>query len=612
MNEISAFANSTFSCLKNLPRFELEDSCPASRLTDSKTANVAIIWIGLAGLAFVSFQLAKRLVVKKDPQMIQVFASNWQMMHPDKRYVPMNGLLTEKDCAHLQTIFQSWRLTSKFCFFDLLGAQMHRNWKQAEVEEDDLKAFGEICKDLSILLMANELHPQANFGSDVKKISKQIEALGNRLPNFNAPELKIFLAALSDPRKTQVLGVSAVELFEGSEMLDKGKSSRGDIDAFLQFAADMQPSFSTLLVPQDKKRLYNLNRLMTNIGPDAAEHPEALDRWNFLSQIKDLFEARIFEVKVPVFRLFENNVALEDLEELRQDDARWIERQYGRFLGNQYLDRLANVLTPSEGGLVQPDFSVRSEASIRMAFRLLAENCRMQGSLTNLEGAIVKRLRIARKNISDEGAYGNLFIQMVRLYQIVHDLRFIIDPSKNPLGANLFPSSLSSLAFLSSAPENLAESAPLPHPLSEEPARTSQNPEHASIKVSSREKPPSFEEEEETPTRRLPKIKTRRENRSAIESPPPDAPLPMIDEPERERPYFPPRPSPEQALHHLLENGFIIERVRGSHYQMKHVLTHTPTTIPLHGDRLKPGTSNSIRRAFYQSQGFDTSSSASL
>jgi len=199
MNEILAFTNNASLCLNNLHRFELDDACPASRLTDSKTANAAIVWIGLAGLAIASFQLAKRLAAKKDPPMIQEFASRWkeanQFVNPLIRYVPMNGLFTEEDCQHLRTIFQSWRLHSGFCFFDLLGAQMHRNWKRAGVSKDDLRTFGEICRTLSLLVMESTENPR-NYGSDIKKIRSRIETLGKRLPNTNAPELKIFQGSL--------------------------------------------------------------------------------------------------------------------------------------------------------------------------------------------------------------------------------------------------------------------------------------------------------------------------------------------------------------------------------------------------------------------------------
>ena len=607
MNEILAFTNNAFLCLKNLHRFELEDSCPASRLTDSKTANVAIVWISLAGLAVASFQLAKRLVAKKDPRMIQVFASRWQQVNPDQRYVPMNGLLTEKDCAYLQTIFQSWRLDTELCFFDVLGAQMHRNWKRAGVGKNDLRTFGQICATLSTSLSATTLYPYVKFGSDIKKSREQIEALGKQLPSVNDPELKIFLAALSDPQKTRVLGISAVDLFEESDVLGKGKSSRNDVHDFLEFAADMHPSFATLLVSDDKKRLHALNSLLTHTTE--MESAAGLDRMTFLMQIKNLFEARIFEVKLPFYRLFENSFAIEKLEEMRPKDVRWIKQQYARFLGNQYLDKLAKMMTPSVNGLIRLDFSLGSLTDLRNAFRLLATFSRMQGNLKDLESAISYRLKSARKSIQNEEDYGNLFRQMVCLYQTVHDLRIVVDPSKNLLGESSCPSSISSLALLSSLPEKSSESDAVANNLSEKSSSTSQNPEHAS-NVSSEEEFPSSEEEEKDPSSIQPqqKIKTRPNKPLPPGKIPPAPPLPAFDETEdkteMEKPYFPPRASPQEALQHLLDNGFVIERVRGDHYQLKHAITHTPTTVPLSGDRLKTGTLHSIRNAFYQSQGF--------
>jgi predicted RNA binding protein YcfA (HicA-like mRNA interferase family) len=639
MNEILTFANNALSCFNNYDRWELENSCPVSRLTDSKTANVALVWLGAAGLVLASYELAKRLVPKKDPRMIQVFAARWKEANPVQSYIPMNGLFSEKDCAHLLKIFQSWRLHDEFFFFDLLGAQMHRNWKKAGVEKKDLRAFGEICANLSAIRVAVSLF-HLEFGSEIKNIRKRLEDLGKRLPNVNAPELKIFLAALSDPRKTIVLGRSEVELFEGSEVVGTGESSRKDLNDFLAFAADKDPTLSTLLVSDDKKRWYALNSLLAQSHPnlDAAK----VDRNSLLLQIKLLFEARTFGIKLPFRRLFENSSSLEEkLAELRPPDVRWIKHQYARFLGKQYLDELASM-TSFANTKFQTDVS-SSFVFMRHSFRQLAARSRMQGSLKDLESAILNRLQSARKSIEDEDDYGKLFAQMVCLYQTVHDLRIVVDPSKNQLGENLFPTSLSRLAFLSSTtPEEFSVDGVSPLSSSDASSRSSQNPENASnvspeedsslleeeeegllsdassrssqnskqdSSVSPDGEPSSSEEGEEEQT--LPHVKSKtRPKAPPAGTIPPAPPLPMNffnePEPEMTRPDFPEKASPEDALQHLLENGFVIERVRGSHYQMKHVLTHSQTTVPLHGDRLKTGTLGSIRSAFYKSQGFET------
>ncbi len=42
------------------------------------------------------------------------------------------------------------------------------------------------------------------------------------------------------------------------------------------------------------------------------------------------------------------------------------------------------------------------------------------------------------------------------------------------------------------------------------------------------------------------------------------------------------------------QKGFVIERIRGSHYQLRHPATSRRVTIPMHRDEIKHGTLHEI------------------
>jgi predicted RNA binding protein YcfA (HicA-like mRNA interferase family) len=51
---------------------------------------------------------------------------------------------------------------------------------------------------------------------------------------------------------------------------------------------------------------------------------------------------------------------------------------------------------------------------------------------------------------------------------------------------------------------------------------------------------------------------------------------------------------PKELLKILQADGWVIDRVRGSHYILKHPTKPVRPTIPMHNKDLKPGTYSSI------------------
>ena len=51
---------------------------------------------------------------------------------------------------------------------------------------------------------------------------------------------------------------------------------------------------------------------------------------------------------------------------------------------------------------------------------------------------------------------------------------------------------------------------------------------------------------------------------------------------------------PKELLKILQADGWVIDRVRGSHHILKHPIKPGRPTIPMHNKNLKPGTYNSI------------------
>lgn len=620
---ISYLTPNLSSCIQSLYQFEMKDDCQAFSLIDSKTANVALAGIEFVTLALTAFHIGKTIkyliTSKKDPQMIQIFESNWKVLNPDQHYVSMNGLFTEKNCAYLQTIFQSWRLHRGLCFFDLLGAQMHRNWKKKGAREKDLKEFGALCKKLSTLGMGIAHGHNKNIAPVVHYLYKQVRILENKLPQVNAPELEILCKALLDHKKTAIIAISAVALFDGSEALEEGEASINDIVDFLDFVADMDPSLSDLVGCNNHKRLSILNSLigkteiaLAQLQPlDFPKQIERVDRLNLLSQIKELIETRIYKVKIPFFRLFQNNYSryASFQNNLAIADANWIESQYERFVSSNYLKRLQQILEAS--GLMQPNFSIKAASDIPLIFRTIAKTCNMKPPLKQLEESIIYKLNEAKKRKTNEQEYGNLFVHLVQLYQIVHDLRFVKDPSKNRLGEKLFPDSFTSLAFLCSDSNNENSITPLIPPTTthEEPTTTTDSiicPAETLLDETFSDEA-SEKENSVAHILRPQKIKTRKAKDQ--DNDPPllsSASTPSQPQPQLELPDFPEHPTTSQkVLNFLLRNGFFFKGASGGHYQMKHVITRITTTVPFHSGNLNPRTRNSIRDAFYQSQGIN-------
>jgi predicted RNA binding protein YcfA (HicA-like mRNA interferase family) len=272
---------------------------------------------------------------------------------------------------------------------------------------------------------------------------------------------------------------------------------------------------------------------------------------------------------------------------------------------------------------------------------------------------------------------------MVRLYQIIHDIRFLKDATLDQLEGRHIPNSLTKRAFLplidhletssmllhselrappqqsfSAFPEDVSQVSkgpgttrlgkmapredkramspvklPLSKPVIKRPdsATLTDVPQAPMCKGTT---PPAKMEPKEDKQPRLsvsllplapvikrpdsatlekvshvPKLKVKKrpetlkpkEDKRAELSVSATPPAPVI-----ERPDFPAKDaSGQEVLYFLLNNGFVIQRATGSHYQMQHVATHIHTTVPYHRS-IKPGTFSSIRDAFYRSQGFES------
>ena len=55
-----------------------------------------------------------------------------------------------------------------------------------------------------------------------------------------------------------------------------------------------------------------------------------------------------------------------------------------------------------------------------------------------------------------------------------------------------------------------------------------------------------------------------------------------------------PRVSGKQTINALIQSGFVVHRIRGSHYLLKHPETGRRVTVPYHRKELAPKTIRSI------------------
>lgn len=570
------------------------NDCPVSGLSDLKIIGAALAGIALVGVAYAS------LCRKKDPQMIKFFEDRLKLNPTGDRYIGMNGFFTKGDTAILKQLFETWRLQSGFCLFDILGADIYRNWKVSGGNPVYLTRFCELCDQLSKLIMTRVLYPQTDIHPLFTHLHGEFKALSRMKMRRELQEkFQLLLKVISSPEKTEVLGRNSLQLFEHSEKLDQGSASEQDIRDFLEFSAQKNSYYRSFMNCESAINLSKkLNRFIskaqktktqdlterTKLGDQVVfsyELVELRDRIDFSYRLKETVDYRLLNMKIPLFRMYNNACHLHDFDSSIYKD--WFVRKYSEFVDPKFCNEIKNLL--------KTDGSIYSEDKISKDFSLLANRMHFTGALTTLEALIIEKLKeAASKEISEE-EYANLFANMTRLYQIVHDLRYVREPNQDQLGDRDFPESFANLSCLPSKEEPIVAPPPLPSLPPIKPPSVSHEitPTPASKPAKKKKTTDEYEHKQEE---RLISASIHPESKAPISA--------------MEQPYFPEKnANPREVIKILLSKGFVIERVSGGHYQMKHVTTNVPTSVPYHGKRnISPGTLHSIRGAFYASQGF--------
>lgn len=595
MNPISKYLCSYYSN---------NDDCYVSGVSDLRVVGTALAGIALVGIAYAS------LFRNKNPQMVKVFEERWKVVNPDKRCIGMNGFITERDTAILKQLFRDWRLNSGLCLFDVLGVDIYRNWKRLGGPSPALDQFCLLSKNLSIALTASLENSPQSLGPTFKRLHSNFSALARSLPPELKQKFQFMLKVISNPQKAAILGTSSMQLFDGGEKLDQGQANREDILDYLEFTVKMDPYFKSLEPPSasNKRSDFNaaklskaLNHLISKTQKDFESargmiHFEIGFRLEFLNRLKEMVDDRLLNMSVPTFRMFENALHTLLLEQSKYKE--WFYHQYSDFVAKDFLPLIAKVF----GELGEVD-TIAGDA-ISNFFRIHAAKLQIRGSLEGLEQQIVSKLKTAvdLKEVKTEDEYAYLFADMIRLYQIAHDFRYIREPNKDLLRGSDFPASFVDLiCFPAQSQEPAVE---------EERSLPALAPPPCSAPLTIVETPVSKpivrNNEEMAGRKKRAKQVDKKESDDSKESPiVPD--LRRSSEVLPERPSFPEKNArAQEVIATLLRNGFSIQRTTGGHYQMLHRTTGVTTTVPYHSRKeIKSGTLAAIRRSFYQSQGFE-------
>jgi predicted RNA binding protein YcfA (HicA-like mRNA interferase family) len=527
--------------------------------------------------------------------VFKIFEQRYPITNPDKT-CPSMDLFCE-DAKLIENLLKRWTLNSGICFFDLLGFDIYTDWKQQGASTKELQDFCKYCKRLSLELQKSLKSPI--HAAVLPALRMGFSALQTNIPATLRPKFAFLLKVLNQPDQAVALGCSSVGTFYQNEVLDGNFSRREDIVAFLDFASQMHPdTFQFMHNWRDASVLSKEMNTWLQTTLKGPLDPEKKDQYNLVCTLKRLVDSRLLQKKIPLKRLFCN---IQRTDSFNSKYQSWIKYTIQSYLHKDFDQQVAIVISnfvDAYGFTTPPDQAFQW-------LNWLANRCNSQKNLSHLEQEILQKLDRDAKQIKKPERYAEIFSEMVLLYQIVHDIYVLQDATRDYLNGRHIPDSFIQRAFLpmKEGLKNRAGPSDTATPTKDqlEPMAELEESPSTTDFLETPSMQPEVElpcsNEEVFPTRKAEEKRGSREEKHAGFSP-------AASHSPTTKPYFPTKDaSGQKILKHLLNNGFVIRRITGGHYQMEHVDTQVTTTVP-HHKSLKIGTFHAICDAFYRSQGF--------
>ncbi len=591
----------------SLPGYLQEDKTPESK-------EVALVKRELEGLGLQFGGRSSRPVIigplafpevniaLAEPNTPQDMFAFFKMSYEAIRSTPELGIIKKcpslevfrEDVPILENLLNRWTLDSTLCFFDLLCLDIYADAKQAGADPKELATFCKYSQLLSVELMKAEKIKTNWFAVMRGLFEKCAQKMGNKAPaNFG-----LLLKVLSHPEQATALGCAPVQWLGRNAVLEGGETRREDVLTLLDFACGMHPKelFFIRTAQSDRELSKTFCELENEIvtafkkSPgDAKKQDESNDLHNRVVLLKRVIDTRLLQNKVSSQRLF-FNIQLGSVlfkESLYKD---WIQAVKLQYLGNQFDREASRLIARFKSGA-----ETLSNDTGYAAMLYLANSCPSTQPIEALEKEIVQRLDMAKHRYKkNPDKYADFFLDMICLYQIVHDTRAIRDVTQDQLGGRHIPDSFVERAFLL-----LIKLEEDDEPLSAEgsvhmPTESVTETALPESPVAAPAPPVAPKVQGTQAIAKLEKSGAREEKKT-----PPNAPSAPV------RPDFPRKnASGKEVLRLLMHNGFVIQGTSGGHYQMLHVQSNVQTTIPYHNS-VKRGTLASIRGAFYRGLGFE-------
>jgi len=493
-----------------------------------------------------------------------------------------------EDAPILEDLLDRWTLDSQLCFFDLLCLDIYADAKHAGADPKELATFCNYSKLLSVELMKSvKISIDAGW---FKVIRGLFESVARKMGDKKPANFGLLLKILDHPQQATALGCAPVQWFGRNAVLDGEETRREDVLAMLDFACGMHPKELPFIRTSQSdaevsKDLCELEKeIVTSVKKspgNAKQQAERNDLYSRITLLKRIIDTRLLQNKISSQRLYFNIQMASVLfkKSLYKD---WIQQVKLQYLGNQFDRKVSRLIA-----IFEQEINALSNDTGYPAMLHLATSCSSSRPIDALEKEIVQRLDMAKKKYKKKPEiYADFFLDMVCLYQIVHDVNAIKDVTQDQLGGRHIPDSFTERAFV--RPIQLEGDDV---PLSTEVAV--HMPPKSVVEAVVPE-PPAALGPAPAPkmqaVAKLEKAGTREEKKM-----PPAA---------SEQPDFPRKNATgQQVLRLLMNNGFVIRGTSGSHYQMEHVLSHVQTTVPYHHAAVKRGTLASIRGAFCRALG---------
>lgn len=608
MNRISDFICSYYS---------YGQACPIDKMNDYQIMSTALEAIGLVALSYLCMQSCnKRFVpalevmptVTNQPTaatelqsiqplradqtntLFQTFENHYCKQNLDKTCPSLREF--EEHGPLLEDLLTKWTLDSNICFFEFLGFNIYDDWKREGGIKEDLIHFCSTYQQLCVKLANSVKKPITPRYFDA--LLRDFQVFSTKIPAHTQPQFAFLLKVLSQPRQAIALGHSCIGWFDRNDVLDGKSSRKSDVLAFLNFASQLYPKELGFICTTQKDSALSkkLNKAMQTmkINHTPTCTLTKVDRYLFISCVKFIVDYRLLKKELPLQRLIAN-LTLIDLYDFSGDTS-WFHKMLREHLLKDFDQGvkacLAQLTTMKRGGVIAVDGAYATILSF-------VNSCRTQ-PIAPLEHIILKKLNQMRKRCQDPKAYAAYFSDMVHLYQTIHDIHFLKDITKDQLEGQCIPDSFIEVAFLPSIPDLATSEGP-----------SNEVPLNGKLSMPFSPQSSSISQTDDLPVQRV-KPKTHANKREIDEEKGKQLNISEIcTTSDVERPEFPTRNvSGRNVLRLLLDHGFVMRGIEGSHYQMMHVITKIQTTVPYHKS-LKPKTLSSIRKAFDTSQGFQSS-----